>query len=842
MTTTRTSTSATTRTCFHCGQTVPDGVELYLSVNGRDEPMCCSGCMAVASVIQDAGLGRYYDFRDRLPERPVDERQRARFAAWDRDAVLDFHARQRTPDSVELVLVLENVHCPACAWLINHYLGALPGVHDARLTVHDGRLRLSFDPNQTPLSAIGEALVKLGYPPHLDSPSSDADRDRNERRRMLRYLIVAALGMMQVMSYALAKYIGAGSLGSAADMDPEMMQFFRLISMIVAVPVALYAGQPFYRSAWQHIQQRHLGLDIPVAAAMLIALFSSVLITLTGTGPVYFDSVVMFIFFLLLGRFAVLLSRQQSGALHSALARALPSQARRKTDDGVEAVGLIELAAGDVVLAADGDIIPADGRVCDGRGRVDEALLSGVSMPRRRHAGDAVLAGSVVSDGALQVRVEATGQATVLAGIVDCLSAARSQRPRMAALADRAAGWFIGLILIATGLAGAVWWTIDPGQVIPITLAMLVVACPCALALGTPTALASATRGLAERGVLTANPDALMKLSSISHVVLDKTGTLTRPAMHIAECRHAEASATGDDELFELGAALERISSHPIAAAFRAHDRGQPVDQAQSHASCGVSGVLKGDRHWLGRVDWVSEQAGLDIALPARGIWVALARRSGHVSRLLGMLRLDSPLRAGSRALVETLQQRGLTVIMASGDRLANVRAMAERLGIVHYQAEQRPEDKLALVHRLQAKGAVVAMVGDGINDAPVLAGADVSIALAEGAAIAQTQADLLVTGRDLHALQALLTDAPRVRRIIAQNLSWALAYNLTALPLAALGWIPPWAAAIGMSLSSLAVVLNARRLSRRARPPRPEAVTEDLAQSGAEADWARST
>ncbi|MEM7054506.1 MAG: heavy metal translocating P-type ATPase metal-binding domain-containing protein [Pseudomonadota bacterium] len=808
--------------CFHCGEPVPSGVDLRFEIDGAEQPMCCNGCLAVASLIQNSGLGRYYDFRDAVPLKPVEEPALARFAAWDREAVLDFHSSLHSSaqhDGLRKIqLVLENVHCPACAWLVHRYLSSFPGVRESKLNVGDGRLRLTFDPAQTPLSQLAQALARLGYPPHLDSPTSDADRDRNERRRMLRYILVAALGMMQVMSYALSKYIGAFQ-----GMDAEMEQFFRLISMLVAVPVALYAGQPFYRSAWQHIKQRSIGLDIPVAAAMLIALFSSVLITLFGQGEVYFDSVVMFIFFLLLGRFAVMLSRQQSGALHTALARALPGQARRMTDAGVEPVGLIELARGDRVMVADGEIVPADGVIVDGRGHVDEALLSGESVPRVRASGDRVMAGSLLTEGALTLEIDATGQSTVLASIVDLLSEARSTRPKLAQMADRAAGWFIALILVSTSIAAMVWLQIDPSRVIPVVLAMLVVACPCALALGTPTALASATRGLAEAGVLTANPDALARFAQITHVVLDKTGTLTRPVMRLAETRLAEthpadeanAGGLSEQRVIEIAAALERVSTHPIASAFAEHDQGLTVAEAQSHGSRGVSGWIEQREYFLGRPDWVASEVGLDIVLPERGIWIALASKTNHQNRMIATFRLDSPLRAGSQALIETLNNRGIEVIMASGDRVGNVEPLANDLGIQHYHSGMRPADKLALVKQLQDEDAVVAMVGDGINDAPVLAGADVSIALAEGAAIAQTQADMVVTGKGLNALGQIFVQAPRVRRIIRQNLGWSLAYNFSSLPLAAIGIIPPWAAAIGMSLSSLGVVLNARRLAR---------------------------
>lgn len=792
--------------CFHCGEPIPPGVDERLEVDGRERVMCCAGCRMVAAIIRDAGLKRYYDFRDALPDRPEREVDAGRFAAWDRDAVLDFHARTLDSGRRAVVLVLENVHCAACAWLVQRYLVAFPGVAEARLDVADGRLKLEFDPARTPLSKLGLALARLGYPPHLDRPDSADQRDRNERRRMLKYLVVAALGMMQVMSYALANYIGA-----LQGIDPTTEHFFRLVSMLVAVPVALYAGQPFYRSAVAHLARRHLGLDVPVALAILLALFASVAITLFGSGEVYFDSVVMFVFFLLLGRFAVLLARQNAGAAHSALARALPDQARRECVGGVEVVGLVELALGDRVVVAEGEVVPADGVIVDGAARVDESLLSGESLPRARGLGDRVLAGSLVHGGSLVVKIEAIGAGTVLADIVELLSEARRKRPRLARLADRAAALFIVLVFAATGMAALYWWQHDAARLVPVVLAMLVAACPCALALGTPTALAAATRRLAGDGLLTADPDALERLPQVSHVVVDKTGTLTESGMRVTE-------VVGDDRIdtghaLAIAAALERISSHPIAQAFQAADRGLAVEAACAQAGAGVSGRIDGVGWRLGRPDWADPQA----SVPARGIWLVLAGDDGTRARI----RVEAPLRRGARELIAMLRARGVRVLLASGDRAANVQALAAELGIDQDHSGLSPEAKLALVEDLRRAGAVVAMIGDGINDAPVLAGADCSIALAQGAAIARTQADLVVAGRSLVPLTGVFDLAPRVRRVIRQNLAWALAYNATALPLAATGVMPPWAAAIGMSASSLLVVLNARRLGRAPRRPR---------------------
>ncbi len=796
--------------CWHCGEAIPAGVEIQADIGGRARAMCCHGCQTVATLIDSAGLTRYYDFRDALPERPegAAEASARDFLAWDRPAVREHYGHADCDGLLRLSLVLENVHCAACAWLIQRFVGSLDGVAELRVDVADGRAHLRFDSERTPLSEIAARLATLGYRPHLDSPEAGVARNQSERRQMLKYIVVAGLGMMQVMSFALSKYIGAWQ-----GLDAQTERFFVLISMVVAVPVCLYAGQIFYTSAWRTLRQGRMGMDVPVAAAMLLALFSSVFITLFGQGDVYFDSVVMFIFFLLLGRYAVLVARQNAGQLQSALARSLPVQARRLTEGGSEMVALIELAAGDRLQVSAGETVPADGVIESGTVMVDESLLSGESIPRRRSAGERVLAGSLVRDGQMTLAIENLGQATVLSGIVRLLDQARTFKPRMARMADHLASWFVAFVLTGAAVAGMVWWQIDPSRSLPVVLAVLVVSCPCALALGTPVALAAAARGFARLGVLISRPDTLELLPKISHVVLDKTGTLTRPDMRVAEVRVVDG--IDDDRARLLAGRLERVSRHPVATAFARFDDGAAIDQAEVVTAAGVAGRQHGVDYRLGKPAFVAEWLGEVPVEPGDGQWIALASRA----QLLAWFRVDSPLRDGAHELIAELKAAGLTVWLASGDRSENVDAVARELGIEHTRAACSPADKLELVRSLQAAGKRVAMVGDGINDAPVLAGADVSLALSEGADIARTQADLVITGKDLSRVSAAFGLAPRVRRIVRQNLAWAFSYNITALPFAAAGFVPPWLAAIGMSASSLLVVLNGQRLARQQRP-----------------------
>ena len=791
--------------CWHCGDSIPAGVEIRASIGGTERAMCCHGCQTVATLIDQAGLNRYYEFRDALPERPeLGQVAIEDYQAWDRPAVREHYAKADCDNLYSLSLVLENVHCAACAWLIHRFVGGLPGIAEIRVDVSDGRLHLRFNPERTRLSQIAARLASLGYRPHLDSPLAGTARNQTERRQMLKYIVVAGLGMMQVMSYALAKYIGAWQ-----GIEPETERFFLLISMVVAVPVCLYSGQLFYKSAWRTLIQGRIGMDVPVAAAMLLALFSSVFITLFGSGPVYFDSVVMFIFFLLLGRYAVLVARQNAGQLHSALARSLPVQTRRLGADGPETVSLIELAAGEQVLVSAGETVPADGRIVAGSVMVDESLLSGESIPRRRVIDEQVMAGSLVRDGQMTLQIEELGQSTALAGIVRMLDQARTYKPRMALMADRLAAWFVAFVLTGATVAGLVWWQIDPAMALPVVLAVLVVSCPCALALGTPVALAAAARGFARLGVLISRPDALEKLPRITHVVLDKTGTLTQPEMRIEEIR--PVAGFDPDRARRLAGRLERVSRHPVASAFARFDDGGQVEEAEAVTAAGVCGRIDGVGYRLGKPAFTAELADAELSEPGPGQWVALGDDSG----VLAWFRIDSPLRQGARTLIEGLEGSGMEIWLASGDRRANVQRVAQELGITHVRAECTPADKLALVRQLQAEGGRVAMIGDGINDAPVLAGADVSMALAEGADIARTQAELVVTGKGLGRISTAFALAPKVRRVVRQNLALSFSYNATALPFAAAGFVPPWLAAIGMSASSLVVVLNAHRLGR---------------------------
>jgi Cu2+-exporting ATPase len=549
-------------------------------------------------------------------------------------------------------------------------------------------------------------------------------------------------------------------------------------------------------------------MDVTVALALTLAYGASVVNTLRGTGAIYYDSVTMFVFFLLAGRFIEMTVRQQNMSATEALARSLPATVTRIGANGTpERIAPTSIAAGDVLAIPTGAVIPVNARLEGGVAVVDESLLSGESIPVPKH-GDALLMGGSINVGH-PLRVVATGPAaeSMLANIVRLLERAQAERPSIARAADRVAAWFV-LVTILLAMTAAVFWLfIDPSKALPAALAVLVVTCPCALSLATPAAMAAATTRLARLGLLVTKPDALERLASVTAVVIDKTGTLTcgTPTVELQSLRGGYSR----EEVLEISAALETVSDHPIALAFRAYWKpGRAVSSAREHVGRGVEGVV-GGRWWrVGMRHFVTEAA---AATGRDDTGIVLGNSDGIVATFA----LADRLRADAAGAVQTLRDMGLEVSIASGDQTQVVRDIAHQLGIREAVGRLDPERKLALVQKRQAAGERVLMVGDGINDGPVLASASVSCAMAQGSAVAQAAADLLLLSESLSTLAQGVRTARRMRAVVRQNLGWALAYNLAAVPLAALGWIPPWVAAIGMSTSSLLVVLNAARLAR---------------------------
>jgi Cu2+-exporting ATPase len=718
----------------------------------------------------------------------------------------------------EAALLLEGITCAACVWLNEQHVARLPGVTAVHINYATRRARVRWDANQIKLSDILAAIRAIGYQAYPYDADNSEKLAHRERRSALWRLFVAGFGMMQVMMYAYPVYLADG------DMTADIEQLMRWASLVLTLPVVLYSAIPFFTRAWRDIKLMRVGMDVPVALGVGSAFVASCWATFSASGETYFDSVTMFVFFLLCGRYLEMLARQRAVRGVEELAKVLPAFAERLlTYPGVahERVPVSQLAVGDVVRVKPGETVPADGVVLEGHSEANEALLTGESRPVLKMPGSELTGGSLNINSPLLLRVTQVGDTTRLATIRRLMERAATEKPQVVEQADRFAARFIVALLVLAFATAGLWWWLDPDRALWVFVSVLVVSCPCALSLATPAALTVATDALARLGVLVTRGHAIEALAKADHFVFDKTGTLTYGDMALAEVK----AAVGVDpaQLRLWAASLEQSSEHPIAVGLRADMGATPllaVSGLQSHTGEGVSGAVAGQALRLGKPSFVAAHVGL----PLPAAWVTEATQGNTVVVLgapgcwLGYFAFRDRLRPQAATLMSWLLAQGKKVSILSGDTPAAVAAVAQSLGIMDAQGSLTPQQKYQAIIQLQQQGAVVAMVGDGVNDAPVLAQAQVSVAMGGGTDLARTQADVVLLGEDLAALQHGVVLAGRSVAIIRQNLWWAFVYNVTAIPAAMTGVITPWMAGIGMSASSLLVVLNALRLQRKNR------------------------
>lgn len=810
--------------CFHCGEPVPAGSRFAATLDGVERAMCCAGCAAVAQAISDNGLGAYYVSRSELPSRALAASDPPRdLAVYDIPEVQQPFVRELPGGIRQATLLVEGITCGACVWLIERRLLACEGVRTAAVNLAARRVQVEWDEGRVRLSAVLHALHQLGYRAQAFEPSAARSAAARDRRGMLWRLFVAGLGMMQVMMYAVPAYMTGGGMSADAE------QLMRWASLALTVPVVFWSAGPFFLSAYRDVSAGRVGMDVPVALGIAVAFAASAWALGTGRGEVYFDSITMFVFLLLGARYLEFMARAKAAESQMRLVRQAPAVADRLRGDGTERVAVARLVPGDLVLVAPGATVPADGFVREGRSAADESMLTGEARPVSKLAGSRVIGGSVNLTSPLTVEVTRVGAETALAGILRLMDRAQAARPRIAQAADRAARWFVAaLLIVALGTAIA-WAAIDPGRALWVTVAVLVVSCPCALSLATPAALTAATGALHRRGILVTRGHAIETLARATHVVFDKTGTLTTGRLTLIGVMPLGPRRAPD--CLALAAALERGSEHPIARAIRAEAGAASAVSAEEVTNLpgrGIEGTVDGRQLRFGSLAFAGELARqpppYELAFVADYVSVAaLADEAGYIA----LFTLADAPRRGARWLVQELQARGKQVCLLSGDRRPVVAQVARQLGIRQFLAEAEPEAKLAWVRGLQSRGAVVAMVGDGVNDAPVLAGAQVSIAMGDGTDLARGSADLVLLAGGIDRLAAAFDTAHAAMRVIHQNLAWAAVYNLVAIPLAVGGWITPLLAGTGMALSSLVVVANALRL-QRAEPEPPPASRPD--------------
>jgi Cu2+-exporting ATPase len=719
-------------------------------------------------------------------------------------------------------VVFEGMHCAACAITIEDALRAVPGVASVQVNAASHRGRIVWSPDQTRPSQWMRSVERFGY---KAIPANDAhahERRRQEARRMVWRLSVAALCMMQVMMYATPAYVS-----EPGDITPDMLHLLRWASWVLSLPVMFFSCTPFLSSAWRDLRHRQISMDLPVALGMVVTFVVSSLGTFEPQGPfgaeVYFDSLTMFVFFLLMGRWLEMRLRDRTaGALEAVLNR-LPDSVRKRMPDGQwQLLSIRRLAVGDVIEVLPGEALAGDGLVLAGQTQVDEALLTGESRPLARQAGDRVIAGSHNLSGTIEVRIEQVGASTRYAQIVSLMESAALSKPSMALLVDRWAKPFLMAVLLASLGSAIYWWPRDPAHALMVAVAVLIVTCPCALSLATPAAMLASAGALARHGVLVRRLEALQNLASIDTVIFDKTGTLTRDAFEVADIRTRVGVSA--EQALQWASGLARHSLHPVSRAVwsEARRRAQgpgalwaldalDAQSVSEQPGQGVVGVLQVSGSTL-NLRFGSAAFCLAPASDSARLQVSLADDAGW----LATFDLTEEVRPEAASVVMQLRSLGLNVKVLSGDAVSAVAQVAAQVGIDDPQGGCSPQDKLAVVKALQAQGHHVAMVGDGLNDGPVLAGANVSFALGQAVPLAQSKADFVLMGSQLDVLVPTLLRSRRTLRIVKQNLIWAALYNAACIPLALMGWLPAWAAGLGMAMSSLLVVLNALRLSQK--------------------------
>lgn len=712
-------------------------------------------------------------------------------------------------------LVIEGMHCAACALTVEDALCAVPGVRSATVSAGSHRARLVWSAEQARPSDWLQALHKAGY---RAVPANDAfanQRRKQETRKALWRWLVAGLCMMQVMMYAWPAYVA-----EPGDLSAEMEQLLRWASWVLTLPVIFFSCGPFFSSAWRDVLQRRISMDLPVALGIAITFVVSTAGTFDPQGvfgrEVYFDSLTMFVFFLLTGRWLELRLRDRTAGALDALLNRLPDSVERQGVDGSFArVAVRRLQVGDIIRVLPGEAFPADGEVLQGVTHVDEALLTGESRPLPRGVGEGVIAGSHNLSAAVQVRVARIAKDTRFAQIVALMEGAATSKPQVSRLVDRMAKPFLIAVLLSAALSAAFWWSHDPGHALMVAVAVLVVTCPCALSLATPAAMLAAAGSLARQGILVRRLQGLEALANVDMVVFDKTGTLTRDALvlNVTKTR----SGISDAQALGRAAALARHSLHPVSRALVAAAQARGMAQAwqangvQETAGQGLAGQVEPQAGGVSEDLRLGAPAfcGLDLP-PAEAVRACLSDAQGW----LATFELSEGLRDDARVTIAALRALGLDVQLWSGDAGPSVARVAAQVGIAQTRSDCTPQDKLKFLQMAQQAGQRVAMVGDGLNDGPVLAAAQVAFAVGQSVPLTQAQVDFVVTGERLSRIVQAVRLARRTLRIVRQNLGWAVFYNLVCVPLAMVGWMPAWLAGLGMAASSLLVVLNALRLA----------------------------
>ncbi|KAA6187084.1 heavy metal translocating P-type ATPase [Thiohalocapsa marina] len=829
--------AAETPRCFHCGLPADAAVRESARVAGAERVFCCNGCKSVCQAIHAAGLEGFYR---RTPEGEIlgpPPEPPKQLALYDLDEVQEEFV-DGLGETREINLLVEGIHCAACVWLIENGLAAMPGVEEARVNLTGRRLRLKWDNRRLKLSRVLRRLAEIGYAAVPFDPDAAEGSLKRENRALLYRMAFAGFGMMNLMWISIALYAGAD--------QGEFRDLFHWIGFVIATPVLLYSGWPFYRGAWLGLRRLRLGMDLPIAIGASITYLYSLYVTVSGSGHVYWDTVVNFMFVILVGRYLEAISKRQAVSSTQRLLDLQPKVATVLRDGEEAVVPIRAVVQDDEILVRPGETIPADGVVVEGLSQVDEAMLTGESTPVARGQGDAVCAGTLNGAGVLRVRVSGVLRDSALGRIIRLVEDAQASKSPIQCMADRIVPWFVAVTLLLATLTFFWWLRQDVETALTAATAVLIITCPCAFGLATPMAIAVATGLGARQGILVKDGAVLEALSGIGHYVFDKTGTVTEGRPRVTRIRDAggvwlsahgvEALDAGRRRRLQQLAALERLSEHPLGRAVTdlADEAGLPAGRLQVSdvevvPGQGIAGCVDGSQVVIGNADWLrrfgvalaswpdgsaEEASGKDLAAESLagdlgGTLVHAAVDGVEVMQLLAADRL----RADAAEVVRQLRADGLRVTLLTGDRQTAAERIAAQLGDVDLIAEVLPEDKDRVIAGLQAGGQRVAMIGDGVNDAPALVRADVGIAVGSGTDVSIASADLVLMSDELTRVGDAGRLARRTLRTIRQNIGLSVVYNIIMVPLAMGAMITPLVAAISMPLSSLAVIGNSARI-----------------------------
>jgi Cu2+-exporting ATPase len=795
--------------CFHCGEPVPNGINLITNINSINHPMCCIGCQAVAQTIVDNNLTDYYRFRTA----PAQKGEVLVPEQLQRNEILDDESLQNeftyyNDGFKETILTIEGISCSACAWLIEMQVSKLDGINKINVNATTQRATVQWQESQVKLSKILSLIDKIGY--HgLPFKASTAEKvNKKQAKDFIRRLGISGILMMQVMMIAFGLYFGA-----FADMAEHNVVYLRWVSLFLTIPIVTYGAYPFYKSAFFALKARQLSMDVPVSIAIILAFLASTWATFTQQGEVYFESVSMFTFLLLIGKFLEFRARSRAADVSANLLKLMPMTAT-KIEQGIERfISAAYLKTNDIILIKPGETIPADSEIVTGNSQINEAMLSGEQLPQNKTTLDNIYAGTINGDGNLTAKVKHNNQESFLSQLIRLSENAQSHKPKLAKLSDKIAQYFVALILFVATVTAIYWVQHEPTEAFWITLSVLVVTCPCALSLATPAALTCATTRLNREGILIKSAHVLETMPEIDAVAFDKTGTLTTGEFTIAEVKTygvfaKENTSEGQQQVLAIAAALEAHSAHPLAKAFAPfRDFSQTTTQVLVAPGAGISGEVNNQHYRIGKSSWLLSNND-NIAYSAQCVLM-------QGEDLVAEFYLHDSLRDDAKALIDFLHLHDIKTTMLSGDHLQGCNKLQASLELNSVQANLSAQDKVNAI-KLQQDTHTVAMIGDGVNDSPVMGAAHLSVAMSSGTDIAKNGADVILLNNKLKGVQTLRQVSLSTTRIIKQNYLWAFGYNAIVLPLAVTGHIAPYMAVIGMSASSILVVSNSLRLLKK--------------------------